>query len=230
MDEEGRTDLRTEICHQLSTVPKVKKTFGGKKAFHEKVIVERSKMYAKCPEQLVLAPLEIAYIFNFVTWIDGKRNIIDPILARIEAKLDELIEVSSTNDMRYNDKFGYLLLIKGVFHKMAGNYKHARTLFEQVYNIRDKFVYETHLPALAAFELGLSYRSANQYETAHDWLMIAKHNFGSHLADCMVNYRADLAMESMKVAQKKVSDTGSKHTIGSFLIRRMSGVDLNHNR
>ena len=40
-EEEGREDLKQEVVKVLASVPSLKRHFGGKKAFHEMLVVEK---------------------------------------------------------------------------------------------------------------------------------------------------------------------------------------------
>lgn len=56
------------IC-LFRNVPKLKKTLGGKKVFHEKLVIEKSNGFCKNSDSLILAPL--------VSWADDDDNIDD---------------------------------------------------------------------------------------------------------------------------------------------------------
>ena len=158
-------------CLATRKVPSLKRTFGGKKAFHEKLVLGRSRAFADEPEGLVLAPLEVAYIFNFVQWTNGRKDILQPLLERVQHKLDELTKCSdASSDMRYFDKLAYLTFLRAVFLKHLGNWPEAMALFQDVYSWREQIATDHHLPAQAAYELGLGHRHAQDYELASSWL------------------------------------------------------------
>lgn len=211
-------------------VPSLKRTFCGKKAFHEKLVLGRSLAFAEDPNDLVLAPFEVVYMFNFIQWTRGKKELIEPLLERVEAKLDILAknQVLPNEDDKYFDKLAYLIFMKGVFVKLGGNYKKASVLFNEVFEMRDKIENDIHLAAQAAYELGLINRTLQNYELASEWINKAKHDFSGHYSETMINYRSDLALEAIKSCSKSMktdSTTNSRGSIiGSLLMRRKSGI------
>lgn len=225
--DQRRDYLRNEISDALRKVPSLKRTFGGKKAFHEKLVLGRSKAFVDDPDELLLAPFEVAYIFNFVQWTNGDKKIIDPILAKIEAKLESFKNGDNDFDRRHFDKLSYLTFLKGVFLKLSGNYTQALALFSDVLKWSDRIADDHHVPAQAAYETGMVYRAMQNYELATEWLNRAKTEYSGHYAEAMINYRADLALETMKnvtiKAHHKEPRSRSGSLISSFLTRRFSG-------
>lgn len=207
-------------------MPSLKRTFGGKKAFHEKLVLGRSLAFAENPDGLVLAPFEVVYMFNFIQWTRGKKELIEPLLERVEAKLEPLSRLFPGEDPKYFDKLAYLIFLKGVFVKLSGNYKKATALFSEVFEMRDKIENDVHLAAQAAYELGLIHRTLQNYELASEWINKAKHDFSGHYSETMINYRSDLALESIKTCAKsmKTDNTSKGSLIGSLLMRRKSGI------
>ncbi|KAI1305305.1 Tetratricopeptide repeat protein 39B [Halotydeus destructor] len=224
-DEENRqTELRREISDNLNKVPLLKKTFGGKKrTFHEKLVLGRSKMFAERPDQLMLAPLEIAYIFNLVKWIKGRNEFIDPLVERIDAKLVKMAAMSRAeqSQLTYNDQLAYLTFMKAICFKLKGSMKKAIALLDKVYQMRHVIYNDTHLAAQAAYELGLAHRSAHNLSEAVVWLTRAKTDFPGNYSETMINYRAGLVLDAIKNSSVK-SKSRSNSIIGSFLLRKLS--------
>lgn len=86
MEEENRPELKDEISKSLKRIPQLKRTVGGRKVFHEKIVIERSKRYSNCVEEMILPPLELIYIWNMFQMMYGKRELIQPFLHMIDGK------------------------------------------------------------------------------------------------------------------------------------------------
>jgi hypothetical protein len=86
METEGRTDLRDEISDCLARIPQLKRTVGGRKVFHEKIVIERSKKYKDRVEDMILPPLELLYIWNMFHMMFGKKELLEPFLFMVDKK------------------------------------------------------------------------------------------------------------------------------------------------
>ena len=63
MDLEGKKELKEAIEESLSLIPKIKRTIGGKLAFHEKLVLTKSKHYVNKSEEMLLPAFELMYIW-----------------------------------------------------------------------------------------------------------------------------------------------------------------------
>lgn len=86
MEEESRNDLRDEISDCLSRIPQLKRTVGGRKVFHEKIVIEKSKKYKNNVEDMILPPLELLYIWNTFHMMFGKKELLEPFLHLVDKK------------------------------------------------------------------------------------------------------------------------------------------------
>lgn len=57
MEENNQPELAEEISKTLKRIPQLKRTVGGRKVFHEKIVIERSKRFHNQVEKLILPPL-----------------------------------------------------------------------------------------------------------------------------------------------------------------------------
>lgn len=56
MEENDRPDLEQDISKAFLRIPQLKRRFGGKRAFHEKIVIERSRKYHDKVKQMLLPP------------------------------------------------------------------------------------------------------------------------------------------------------------------------------
>lgn len=56
-ESERRKQLIEEISENFKRIPQLKRKFGGKRTFHENIVIERSKKFADQVENLLLPPL-----------------------------------------------------------------------------------------------------------------------------------------------------------------------------
>lgn len=199
MEEAGKPELRDEVVALLKEVPQLKRTLGGKKALHEKFVLGRSKAFCEAPEKLLFAPFEMAYIFNFTQWLEGREELIAPNLRKVEQKLAALHEDAK----QYFDQLASLTFFRAVLYRLKTDQKaKARQLFLSIFAFEKYIENDKHIPALAAFELGLMHRKENNYGEAKEWLNKARNNYSGHFAETLIHFRADLALHSMKQQSK----------------------------
>lgn len=68
-------------------VPKLKRHLGGKRAFHEKIVLDRSKKYANKVNELILPAFELIYIWNIFNMMSQDPSLLQPMLNLVEEKL-----------------------------------------------------------------------------------------------------------------------------------------------
>lgn len=84
MKEQNQPQLEEEISNCLKRIPQLKRTVGGRKVFHEKIVIDRSKRYANCVQEMILPPFELIYIWNMFQMMYGKEELIQPFLDMID--------------------------------------------------------------------------------------------------------------------------------------------------
>lgn len=86
MEEDNQPALADDISKCLRRIPQLKRTVGGRKVFHEKIVIERSKRYNSQVQLMLLPPLELCYIWNLFQMMYGKKELVQPFLDRINTK------------------------------------------------------------------------------------------------------------------------------------------------
>lgn len=77
-------------------IPKLKRKLGGKRAFHEKIVIDRSKKFHDCVDQMLLPPLELLYIWNMFHMMAKEPALLAPMLGDVEGKLRLLPKKTGT--------------------------------------------------------------------------------------------------------------------------------------
>lgn len=113
-----RPELRAEVTHYLLEVPKLKRNFGGKKAFHEKLVIDRSRKYADNEQSLVFAPLDLMYMWNVFVIAACQPDCLPRILGHIDAKLEAYPKTGTTGTQF--DTYCYLTFMRGVCYRHSG--------------------------------------------------------------------------------------------------------------
>lgn len=71
-------------------VPEIKRSLGGKLAFHERLVLTRSKKYVNNSEDMLLPAFELMYIWNVFNMMSNNPELFNPMLELIETKLKSL--------------------------------------------------------------------------------------------------------------------------------------------
>lgn len=110
----------------LAQVPRVKRNFGGKKAFHEKIVIEKSKRFLDNPSKMVLLPLDLIYLWNMFNVASTNRQIISGMIQLISKRMDT---IDKSTDF---DTYAYLSFMKGVCLSRSGQTVKASDFFHEV--------------------------------------------------------------------------------------------------
>ena len=87
MESNKLTLLEPVIAECLAMVPKLKRHLGGKRAFHEKIVLDRSKRYASKVNDMLLPAFELIYIWNVWNMMSRDPTLLQPMLGMVEEKL-----------------------------------------------------------------------------------------------------------------------------------------------
>ena len=68
-------------------VPKLKRHLGGKRAFHEKIVLDRSKRYSNKVNEMILPAFELIYIWNIFNMMSSDPSQLTPMLNMVDEKL-----------------------------------------------------------------------------------------------------------------------------------------------
>jgi hypothetical protein len=204
MAEEGKPELREQVSYYLHQVPKLKRNFGGKRAFHEKLVIEKSKQFADAPEKFVMAILDLMYIWNVFILISYNDECLHKLMAKIEERLQS---VDKDQDM---DSYSRLVFMKGVCLSHGKAPLLAMQCFYDVLDF-DKYVtYDHNLAPQACYEIGLVYRRMGDPAEAKKWLSKCK-NYHNYITESMINFRTNLAMQSLTESQNNSNNNKNEH-------------------
>ncbi|KAI1296562.1 Tetratricopeptide repeat protein 39B [Halotydeus destructor] len=182
---------RFEAGHfgNAKSYPGLKRHLGGKKAFHEKIVIEKSKYYSENMEKMVCAPLDLIYLWNIFSYGSYHKPTLSSFISRMDHKL-----VDNPRN-KWPDTYSLLTFTKGVCLSKADNKDGAETCFMEVISMEKEIDSERHLVPQATFEMGLL-KSAGDKDGGKAWLKKSK-NYKNYLTDAMINYRADIALASL---------------------------------
>lgn len=107
-DEENRPELMKEVIETLHISISKKRNFGGRRAFHEKLVLEKAKFFTKNPDKIVLLPLDLMYLWNSFSVAANNPNCLPLIVGKIEEKMKLFTQESDL------ETFSFLTFMKGV--------------------------------------------------------------------------------------------------------------------
>lgn len=124
--EPGNECLRSNVMDALAQVPLVKRHFGGKKAFHEKIVIEKAKRFLDNPSKMILAPLDLIYLWNMFNVAATNRSMISSMIKLISSKIDTIDRSIDP------ETYSYLNFMKGVSLSRSGQTLKASDCFQEV--------------------------------------------------------------------------------------------------
>ncbi|KAI1305192.1 Tetratricopeptide repeat protein 39B [Halotydeus destructor] len=215
-DKSKRDQIVAQVSQLLKKVPSKKRKLGGKKAFHEKLVLENSLLYGNDPSAMMLPLYDVAYIFNFFQMFTNQSPaILKNILDHVQGKLDTLDESS----VHYHDHISYLSFMKAICLRDSDKDK-AKLLFGDVINLDKKVTHNKHLAPQAAYEMGNLYRKDGHQKEAKQWYSKAK-KYSNYSTELMVNYRSGMAIESMDY--KKIKSMSSRDIFSCAIMENSKG-------
>lgn len=183
-------ELRGEVDDYIKRVPQLKRNFGGKKAFHEKLVYEHAMTYI-AKGQLIMPILDVMYIWNIFKVASYKSNCLQTIIDKIEYKLQEQKENIEIEDQCR------LIFMKGVAYSNLNLTVDALNCFYHVTDC-EKLSSSNYLLPQACFEIALVFRKSGDLDQAKRWLNKCVNDYSGYLTESMINYRASLLLKSIK--------------------------------
>lgn len=116
MDLEGKKELKEAIEENLSLIPKIKRTIGGKLAFHEKLVLTRSKHYVHKSEEMVLPAFDLMYVWNNFNMMANNPELFTPMMELVEGKLAQLKKSTDKSTDKKDGEFAIQTFEKVTFH------------------------------------------------------------------------------------------------------------------
>ncbi|KAI1296840.1 Tetratricopeptide repeat protein 39B [Halotydeus destructor] len=198
MTEDNKPELREEISKTLKRIPLLKRKVGGRKVFHERIVIDRSKRFHNNIDGLVLPPFELSYIWNLFQMMGGKKENIQPYLDRVDSKFLEFKDDKGEAD-KCLDSYCYLLFMRGVCYRHLGNSRKATDCFEEVLSCKKRINFEQQLLPQACFELGSISRKLGELPEAKKWFKRARDDYSGYLTEIMIQYRSNQQLQNIKM-------------------------------
>lgn len=191
-DHPQSSSLKEKMMQSFENVPKLKRNFGGKKAFHEKLVIERSRQFVENPTSIVMPHLDLMYLWNLMSIAKSNPS----NLKRISQDISDTYVKLKENDSLDVDTKHYLIFMQGVTHSLLGEDTAACEAFMKVIQSSNDLNREVHLVPQACLELGFMYRKRKDHDQAVLWLRKAK-KYSGYLTESMIKFRADCALKSI---------------------------------
>lgn len=193
MDDENRPELEAEIRSMLKQVKSQKGFFLLKRAFYERMVTERSVQFSGNVKNWLLPAFEVLYLGNFYCPLAGKAEYLQPILERIQEKLDAL----TRNDVDYWEKYAYLMFFKGVMTRLLKKESEALSIFHEVMSLETIIEKEKHVLPQSCYEIGLIHRGLGNTGEARRWFIkVAKYN--NYFSEKLMSFRCKYALNEKK--------------------------------
>jgi len=199
MENNKLTLLEPIIAECLGNVPKLKRHLGGKRAFHEKIVLDRSKRYANKVNDMLLPAFELIYIWNIFKMMSSDLSLLYPMLEMVEEKLKIHKKTLGRASL---DKYCYLIFMKAVILKNLKQTDAALELFNEVLSCKSRIVDQTNLLAQSCFEIGLVNYESNDYKQAKKWIKRAKSDYSGYVSQSLIEYRVRWVLDIIKKAKK----------------------------
>ena len=181
--------LEDSMIEALMNVPKVKRHFGGKRAFHEKIVIEKAAVYVSQPDKMILPQLDLMYLWNL--FILASHN--PPTLKKIKLMIERELDHAKMDENA--DLFCYLTFMRGCAYSASRYDAIATDCFLHVIASQDCIISDKHLVPQACFELGMVYRRSGDVEESKKWFQKTK-KYKNYLTETMILFRVDCALKT----------------------------------
>lgn len=199
---ESNESLQQSMMEALVSVPRLKRHFGGKKAFHEKIVIEMSQRFVQDATQMVMPHLDLMYLWNMFTLASQSSETLDSIIRNIDHELDKFHQCSEKVRIH-----SYLSFMRGVAYSAAGRTQEARDTFLSIISMEDKgYDIDKHLIPQSYYELGLIYRRSGDISQARTWLKRGR-KYSGYLTETMIQFRIDCVLKSISDGEMMVKSS-----------------------
>lgn len=189
-EENNRENLMEQVVSHFKLAVRLKRSFGGRRAFHEKLVAEKAKTFIANPENIVMAPLDLMYLWNVFAIAARNSECMLTILSKIEEKLQVWTKDKSL------DVYSYLTFMKGVGLKYSNCPLTAVNCFFEVINYEKQLQQEKHIIPQCCFEVAQIYRSMHDFSEAKKWFKKAK-SYKDYKTDSLIKFRIDASVKLM---------------------------------
>jgi len=192
-DERGlvREEMMNKVQTHFRLAVKLKRSFGGKRAFHEKLVAEKAKTFILNPDKIVLATLDLMYLWNVFPLGARNPDTLPTILGHIEERLETWTKDKSI------EIYAYLTFMKGVVLKYSNLPLTAVNCFFELMNYEKQLKEENHIIPQSCFEVGGIYRNLGDFTEAKKWFK-KTNSYTNYKTDGLIRFRIDAAVKLMK--------------------------------
>ncbi|XP_053206356.1 tetratricopeptide repeat protein 39A-like [Panonychus citri] len=224
-DLNGEKKHANQIIDLMKIIPSLKKTLGGRKPFHEKLVYERSIKFNgnSMDKSLFLPTFEISYIWNLFRMSRSSTSCLNRYMDIVDAKLSEYNlngeDNNQSNQKAHDnpDQYATLIFYKAHLTDLLGNPYEAIDYYHQVLEWDSKLTTEKHIIPQSYYELGYLFRKIERYEDCEKYLTKSK-LYRGYLTESMITYRVNLVFEQVKKITKV------KRKLSSPYDRRKSSI------
>ncbi|XP_072032025.1 tetratricopeptide repeat protein 39B-like isoform X2 [Amphiura filiformis] len=196
MQQNQSQQLRDKIVLMFHQVPELKQRIAGKSIPVEKFAVAKSKKHLLNGIDETLAGLELVYVWNGFSILGKKKELVEPVLLRVENTLRELKKKKEANPS-YVDDYCLAMLLKGMCLKSLNRPSQAELCFQDVIDNETKIDCDNYLAPYATMELGLLYLKYKRYQEAKLFLNQAK-THKKYMLENRLHFRLHAAIQTLK--------------------------------
>jgi len=198
MEEEGKPELMEGILDAMKRVPEYRRRFAGKTIPPEKFAITKAQHFTegKWGRKLHLPAYELFYMWNIFNNSGGKKELLDPIVSRIDQKIQSLKRDEDENVF-------VMLLLKGVCLRNYGRHEEAISCFRDILDAEQDIEEVTYVPPHAAMEIGLSLLDVGQVDEAKSWLHKARDDYTGFLVESLAHLRIHGALCQIRYSKCK---------------------------
>ncbi|KAI1287399.1 Tetratricopeptide repeat protein 39B [Halotydeus destructor] len=183
-----------------------------KELFAVPMIVSRAKRFSQDLDSFASPIYEVLYLINNFNSMDGKSHLLEPLLARTNARLSLISnrpkscpdDEDEEQDDGKNNCLVYYNFYKGVLLKHLNRPDEALVAFNEVMSLEPKLTYYQEIIPQTCYELGLVSINKGQLDQARQWLEKANKMDGYFTHSLMVK-RIAYALEILAMLETKDS-------------------------
>jgi tetratricopeptide (TPR) repeat protein len=190
MEEQDKPELLDDITDAMRKVPELRKRYVGKTVPPEKFAITKAAQFLD-GKKLHLPAYELFYMWNIFGNTGGRQELLDPILNRINKKIEVL-------EKEYDESLYVMLLLKGVCLRNYGRHEEAIECFQQILKSEEEIKKLNYVAPQAAMEIGLAYLTIGKISDAREWLHRARDDYTGFMYESLAHLRIHGALLQIK--------------------------------